>query len=277
LKTEISYLNMAESVHRLTEPAVRSAISALNLPKGSQGLDAGCGVGDHTLWLAESVSPAGQVTGVDISEECIQQAEKASRPGDLEGEDSFLCADLRSLPFDGGVFDWTWCADTLWVGPESSGLPISDPSSILNELVRVVKPGGTVALLFWSSQKLLPGHPLLEARLNATQAANFPYSEKTEPETHIMRALGWLRAAGLQEPKALTFVANAQAPLDNTTRKALTASFQMFWGKARSELKPGDWAEFQRLCMPNSSDFILNLPDYYSFITYTLFFGRTPA
>ncbi|NPV62689.1 MAG: hypothetical protein HPY61_08680 [Methanotrichaceae archaeon] len=92
-----------------------------------------------------------------------------------------------------------------------------------------------------------------------------------------MRALGWLRAAGLQELKALTFAANAEAPLDATIREALTASFQMFWGKAGSELDPDDWKEFQRLCNPNSSDFILNLPDYYSFVTYTLFFGRTPV
>jgi ubiquinone/menaquinone biosynthesis C-methylase UbiE len=277
LKIEISYLSMAASIHQLTEPAIRSAIFALNLPKGSQGLDAGCGVGDHTLWLAETVSPGGHVTGVDISEECISQAENASRAADLEESASFQFADLKDLPFDDNVFDWAWCADALWIGPESLGLPAADPSVILNELVRVVKPGGTIALLFWSSQKLLPGHPLLEARLNATRAANYPYSEETEPEMHIMRALGWLRAAGLLELKALTFVADAQAPLDDITREALTACFQMFWGKAKSELTPDDWTKFQRLCLPDSSDFILNLPDYYSFITYTLFYGRTPG
>ena len=65
-KVEVSYLDMAAWVHRLTEPAIRSAIHALQLPAGSRGLDAGCGVGTHTLWLAETVSPSGHVTGVDI-------------------------------------------------------------------------------------------------------------------------------------------------------------------------------------------------------------------
>jgi demethylmenaquinone methyltransferase/2-methoxy-6-polyprenyl-1,4-benzoquinol methylase len=93
---------------------------------------------------------------------------------------------------------------------------------------------------------------------------------------HIMRSLGWLRAAGLDKPKALTFVANAQAPLGEIAQDALTASFQMLWGEAQSELTDEDWKEFQRLCQPESSDFILNLPDYYGFITYTLFHGQVP-
>ena len=36
------------------------------------------------------------------------------------------------------------------------------------------------------------------------------------------------------------------------------------------------WAEFQRLCQPDSPDFILNLPDYYAFFTYTMFYGKVP-
>jgi len=76
--------------------------------------------------------------------------------------------------------------------------------------------------------------------------------------------------------KALTFVANMQAPLGEIAQDALTASFQMLWGKAPSELTAEDWAEFQRLCQPESPDFILILPDYYAFITYTLFYGRVP-
>jgi ubiquinone/menaquinone biosynthesis C-methylase UbiE len=277
LKQEISYLSMAASIHRLTEPAIRSAIGALSLPTGSRGLDAGCGVGDHTLWLAEAVSPGGHVTGIDISGECVSRAKNASRAADMEESVYFQCADLKNLPFDDDVFDWAWSADTLWIGPKSSGLPAVDPSPILSELVRVVRPGGIVALLFWSSQKMLPGYPLLEARLNATGAANFPYADDTAPEMHVMRALGWLRAAGLKECKVCTFVADSQAPLNHMVLEALTASFQMLWGNAQSELTSGEFAQFQRLCLPDSPDFILNLPDYYAFITYTLFYGWAPG
>ena len=89
-----------------------------------------------------------------------------------------------------------------------------------------------MAILFWSSQRLLPGYPLLEARLNATCAANYPYTNDTKPGLHVLRALGWLQRAGLEELKARTFVADVQAPLGNAARNALRGSFQMFWGKA---------------------------------------------
>ena len=267
-KVDVSYLGMAAWVHRVTEPAIHSAIGALQLPPGSRGLDAGCGIGTHTLWLAEAVSPGGHVTGVDISPEYLARAEKTASKGRLAEEVSFQYGDMSHLPFDDDVFDWVWNVDTLWpVGGQ-------DPLPLVNELTRVGKPGGTIALLFWSSQRLLPGYPLLEARLNATHAANFPYTDDVKPELHILRALGWLQEAGLEQPQVRTFVADVQAPLDDVARNALTATFQMFWGKAEPEVTPQDWAEFGQLCQPVSPDFILNLPDYYAFITYSLFYGK---
>jgi ubiquinone/menaquinone biosynthesis C-methylase UbiE len=270
VKVEVSYLSMAAWVHRVTEPAIRSAIRALQLPPGSRGLDAGCGTGTHTLWLAETVSPGGHVTGVDISPDCLARAEEIASKSELAEQVSFQYGDMNDLPFDDGTFDWVWNVDTLW--------PVAgkDPRPLVNELARVVKPGGTIAVLFWSSQRLLPGYPLLEARLNATYAANFPYTDDTKPELHILRTLGWLQGADLEEPQVHTFVADVQAPLSDAARNGLTATFWMFWEKAEPEVTPEDWAEFQRLCRPESRDFILNLRDYYAFITYSLFYGKVP-
>jgi demethylmenaquinone methyltransferase/2-methoxy-6-polyprenyl-1,4-benzoquinol methylase len=261
---------MAAWVHRVTEPAIRAAIRALQLPPGSWGLDAGCGIGKHTLWLAEAVSPAGHVTGVDISEDCLARAEEVAGRTELAEQVLFQHGDLNHLPFDAGAFDWAWSADTLW--------PVAgkDPRPLVNELARVVKPGGIVATVFWSSQRLLPGYPLLEARLNGTNAANFPYTDGTKPELHILRALGWLREAGLEAPQVRTFVADVRAPLDAVARNALTGSFHMLWRKAEPEVTPEDWAAFQRLCQPESPDFILDVSDYYAFVTYSLFYGKVP-
>jgi len=268
VKAKVNYLDMAAWMHRVTEPAVRSAIYALRLPVGSRGLDAGCGIGTHTLWLAEATSPGGHVTGVDISRECLARAEETASKSELAAQVSFQGGDMGDLAFDDDVFDWAWNADTLW--------PVAgkDPLPLVRELVRVVKPGGIVAILFWSSQRLLPGYPLLEARLNATCAANFPYTDDTRPELHILRALRWLQEMGLNAPQAHTFVADIYAPSNDAARDALTRSFQMLWGKAEPEVTPEDWAQFQRLCWPESRDFILNLPHYYAFITYSLFWGR---
>ena len=42
----------------------------------------------------------------------------------------------------------------------------------------------------------------------------------------------------------------------------------------KSELSKEDRKEYRRLCLPDSPDFILNIPDYYAFFTYTMFRGK---
>jgi demethylmenaquinone methyltransferase/2-methoxy-6-polyprenyl-1,4-benzoquinol methylase len=91
---------------------------------------------------------------------------------------------------------------------------------------------------------------------------------------HFLRALGWFRDAGLEKSGAYTFVADVQAPLSGDIRNALTMAFQMLWEEAQSEAAPEDWAEFQRLCQPESPDFLPDQPDYYAFLTYSLFHGK---
>ena len=81
---------------------------------------------------------------------------------------------------------------------------------------------------------------------------------------------------GLVERAAHTFAADVFAPLNDSILDALTITFQMFWGDVEQEVSQEDWTEFNRLCQPESPDFILNDPDYYAFLTYTMFIGRIP-
>ena len=48
-----------ERMNYFQEPEARTLIADLELPPGSSGLDAGCGVGLYALWLAEAVGSAG--------------------------------------------------------------------------------------------------------------------------------------------------------------------------------------------------------------------------
>lgn len=273
-REEVSYLSIGAVMHKLTEPAVRSAIRALELPSGSRGLDAGCGIGNHTLWLAEEVSPNGHVTGVDISDECLARAEETSNRSELREQVSFRRGDIFNLPFEDDTFDWVWSADVLYLWHMMSKAPSERSLPVMQELKRVVRPGGTIAFAFWASAKLLPGYPLLEARLCATEAANWVGPYGITPELHSTRALGWFQEAGLKEPKVRSFLAEVQAPFTDDMRDALIGTFQMYWEKTKPELSEEDWKEYLRLCSPESSDFILNTPDYYAFVVYSLFQGR---
>ena len=40
------------------------------------------------------------------------------------------------------------------------------------------------------------------------------------------------------------------------------------------EVSPEDWSAYQRLCSPDSPDFLLKDLDYYACLTYTMFSGR---
>lgn len=261
-----TYLQRLEESNPLREPLLRTVVQALRLPLGSRGLDVGCGIGLQALLPAEAVGPAGHVTGLDLFPSFLRYAEGVVKNAGLSDRISFREGDVRKLPFDDDTFDWVWSADCV-------GYPVGNLLPVLLELKRVVKPGGSVAILAWSSQCLLPGYPLLEARLNATGSGLAPHVRGKPPESHFMRALGWFEKAGLVEAEARTFAGGVQAPLSDGNRRALFSLFQMLWGEPVPEVSPEDWAEYQRLCLPESTDFILDLPDYVAFYTYSLFRG----
>ena len=189
------------------------------------------------------------------------------RKAGLSARISLREGDVNKLPFDDDTFDWAWSVDCV-------GYEAIEPLPVVKELARVVKPGGNVAILGWSYEKLLPGYPLLEARLNATSAGIAPFVKGKKPESHFLRALGWFRDAGLEERTAQSFAGDAHAPLTDDLRSALTALFQMRWPGVESELRLEDWTEYQHLCLPESPDFILDHPDYYAFFTYSMFHGK---
>ncbi|MDY6987566.1 MAG: class I SAM-dependent methyltransferase [Thermodesulfobacteriota bacterium] len=261
------YAQQLALFHPLRKSVIRSAIKALLLAPASRGLDTGCGIGQVTLMLAEAVGPEGHCTGLDLSAPFVARAREISRKSPLSGQVSFQQGNVHALPFDDHRFDWVWSSDCV-------GYPAREPVALLKELSRVVKPEGTVAILIWSSQQLLPGYPLLEARLNATAAGMAPFTGGMGPELHALRALGWFRDAGLEEALVHTFVGTVHGPLSDGTRSALISLFDMRWKEARPEMAPEDWAQYERLCQPGSPDFILDLPDYYAFFTYSLFRGQ---
>jgi len=265
-----SYITMGIKANPMREGMLREAIQALKLPPGSHGLDAGCGIGLQALLLAEAVGPTGHVTGLDISEEFLQYARKMVESSPFSKCITFKEGDVNKLPFNDSTFDWIWSVDCVGYPCEENPLPA------LKELARVVKPGGSVAILGWSSQMLLPGHPILEARLNETCSSYIPYINEKKPESNFLNALGWFRELGLKDSSTRTFVNEIYAPISDDMRTALIAFFEMLWGKPQPEVSEEDWAEYQRLCQPDSPDFILDRPDYYAFYTYSMFQGKIP-
>lgn len=261
------YIQRLLVTNPLREPFLRSIIQSLGLPPGSRGLDAGCGIGYQAVLLAETVGPDGQIMGLDILPDLLAYGKNMVEKCGLSSRISFREGDVNRLPLETDSFDWAWSADCV-------GYPAGELAPALEELIRVVRPGGSIVLLGWTSQQFLPGYPLLEARLNGTCSGYLPFLKDKDPELNFMRALKPLRKAGLDDIKAQTFVQDIQPPLDDGQRSALASLFDMLWGTPQPEVSVQDWEAFQRLCNPYSPDFIPDIPDYYGFFTCSLFRGR---
>jgi demethylmenaquinone methyltransferase/2-methoxy-6-polyprenyl-1,4-benzoquinol methylase len=261
------YIQRLLEANPLREPLLRSVIQSLQLPAGSCGLDAGCGIGLQSLLLAEAVGHGGQITGLDVLPELLSYASEIVAKAGRSDRIVFREGDVNHLPFDDDSFDWVWSADCV-------GYPAGELGQTLHELIRVVRPGGKIVLLGWTSQQFLPGYPLLEARLNGTCSGYLPYLKDKPPEQNFMRAPHDFQKAGLVDLKAQTFVRDIQAPFTSEERAALASLFEMLWGSPQPEVSPEDWLEYLRLCRPASPEFVLDLPDYYGFFTCTLFQGR---
>jgi len=261
-----SYLDKLLITDVLRQPLIKSAINRLNLPRGSKGLDVGCGAGLQCLLLADEIGTEGHVTGLDVSTEFLDYGGDLVRKASMEKRIAFREGSVESIPYADNTFDWAWSSAFIGYAP-------LEPIPLLKEIKRVIKPGGTLSIIAWSSEQLLPGYPILEAKLSATASGIAPFSDKMDPSRHFLMALGWFRELGFTDTKAEVFAESIRAPLNREIYEALVELFDMRWQGVEREFSKDDLEQYMRLCKPESPDFLLKHPDYYAFFTYSMFWG----
>lgn len=126
-------------------------LSVLNPKPGDPFLDVCTGTGDLALAAAKRLDSKTQVVGSDFCGEMLHFARQKQRKMQLADHQlAFLEADTTRLPFDS---DWFQTVSVAF------GLRnVVDTIAGLNEMVRVCKPGGTVAVLEFSQ----PTFPVLK-------------------------------------------------------------------------------------------------------------------
>ncbi len=134
------------------------AVDLARVGPGSRVLDVATGTGDLALELARRVAPGGEVVGSDFSEGMLARARAkvGSGRGGRDGWGSSVQASVRfewgdalELPYGESSFD----AATVGFGVRN----FSDLSRGLKEMARVVRPGGRVVVLEFTT----PTHPPL--------------------------------------------------------------------------------------------------------------------
>jgi ubiquinone/menaquinone biosynthesis methyltransferase len=106
---------------------------------GDTCLDLCCGSGDLTFRLARRVGVMGKVYGVDFSCNLLATAKERRQKYYPEAKITWVEADVLNLPFEDNQFD----AVTMGYGLRNvKNIPLS-----LEEIYRVLKPGGKAAIL----------------------------------------------------------------------------------------------------------------------------------
>ena len=108
-------------------------VGAMALPPAARLLDLGCGTGSTALRLAREGDST--IDGVDLSAANIARAQAAA---DSSRAVRFVSADAHALPYTDGSFDGVLaeCVFSL----------LADKAGALNELLRVLGPGGALGL-----------------------------------------------------------------------------------------------------------------------------------
>ena len=112
----------------------------LELEAGSSVLDMGCGEGRHTIGLF--VDQRINAFGFDLSIKDLNIARERLKDFPIEEDNNSSClfgvTNIVRLPFLEGIYDAVICSEVLE--------HVDSPKESIKELIRVLKPGGILAL-----------------------------------------------------------------------------------------------------------------------------------
>lgn len=107
-------------------------------------LDAGCGIGGSTLYLADKFNAS--ATGITLSPAQATRATQRAQEAGLSQQAQFQVADALNMPFADNSFDLVWSLE--------SGEHMPNKQNFLQECHRVLKPGGTFIMATWCHRPL---------------------------------------------------------------------------------------------------------------------------
>lgn len=103
---------------------------------GNRILDAGCGLGGSSIWLAQNFEV--DVVGISLPARQIANCKQRADSLELKGTTDFVQADYTNTPFEDESFDVIWACESV--------CHASQKIDFYKEAYRLLKPGGRIVL-----------------------------------------------------------------------------------------------------------------------------------
>ncbi len=126
-------------------------VAKLVLPTADLVLEVGCGTGAMSRLLAQHSDFSGKAFGIDQSGPFIEAANRFAQDDNISAQVEFLVGDAHNIDFPPATFDVV-LAHTLISH-------VTEPATVLREMARVVRPGGTIVIFDGDYASLTYAHP----------------------------------------------------------------------------------------------------------------------
>lgn len=134
-----------------TTPAAARLVRHAGIAEGMKALDAGCGTGVVAITAAQL---GAQVKAIDLTPQLLERARENASIAEVSIE--FHEGDVEELPFKDEEFDVVVSQFAHIFAPR--------PEVALREMLRVLRPGGTIAFSTWPPETLMGRTAELHAR-----------------------------------------------------------------------------------------------------------------
>ncbi len=161
---------------RINREGIEWTIGLLDIRPTDRVLEIGFGPG-HAIRRADALASQGRVAGVDFSDTMVRQARKRNAAAIAEGRVDLRQGDASALPYPDNSFDKVFATNVIYFW--------QDPAANLEELKRVMKPGGRLALYVIAKEDL--------AGLKVTQTGVYTLYSGPDLE-HLLTQMGFRNA-----------------------------------------------------------------------------------